>query len=464
MKITTPISDFVHDYVVKHPLRLHMPGHKGTLLTGFETYDITEVAGADSLYEADGIIRESEHNASLLFGCPTFYSTEGSSQCIRAMLYLVMVYARERGTERPLILAGRNAHKTFLSAAALLDLDVDWLFPDGDWGYLSCTISPAHLEAVLAGYGRGMEPAAVYLTSPDYLGNVADIAGLAAVCHRYGVLLVVDNAHGAYLKFLSPSRHPMDLGADLCCDSAHKTLPVLTGGAYLHIGVHLPPLFCRQAKQALALFGSTSPSYLILQSLDVANAVMAGDDFTPSLLATARRVAACRAKLSDHGINADCGDEPLKLTLYPQMYGYTGMEVADYLRENRIECEFADPNYLVFMVTPAITEEDMDRLTEVLLALPQREALHHCPPPPVKPQRVMSVREAALSPSEVLPAGECLGRVLATATVGCPPAVPIVASGEVIDEGCLACFDYYGIETCAVVRRDFSDTRKDGSI
>jgi arginine/lysine/ornithine decarboxylase len=106
-----------------------MPGHKGVLLTGCEHDDITEVAGADSLYEAEGIIRESEENASLLFGCPTYYSTEGSSQCIRAMLYLVLLHAKERGIDCPLILAGRNAHKTFLSAVGLLDLDVEWLYP-----------------------------------------------------------------------------------------------------------------------------------------------------------------------------------------------------------------------------------------------------------------------------------------------------------------------------------------------
>ena len=462
MKMTTPISDFVHDYVVKHPLRLHMPGHKGALLTGFETYDITEVAGADSLYEADGIIRESERNASLLFGCPTFYSTEGSSQCIRAMLYLVTVYARARGIERPLILAGRNAHKTFLSAVALLDLDVEWLYPTGDWGYLACPIEPNQLRDTLE--ACEIKPAAVYLTSPDYLGNVADMEGLAAVCHHYGVMLLVDNAHGAYLKFLSPSRHPMDLGADLCCDSAHKTLPVLTGGAYLHIGVHLPADFCEQAKQALALFGSTSPSYLILQSLDMANGVLASKKYAAALAKTVKLVDTCRRTLAAHGLYSSNQDEPLKLTLCPRGYGYTGMEVADYLRENGMECEFADPDSIVLMITPAITEGDMARLTEALLALPPRKALPLCPPPLVKPERAMSVREATLAPSEILPVRDCVGRVLAMATVGCPPAVPIVASGEIIDEGCLACFDYYGIETCAVVRQIFSDTRKDGSI
>ncbi len=453
MKMATPIRDFVERYVESDSMRLHMPGHKGASLLGFEAYDITEVSGADSLYEAEGIIRESERNASLLFGCPTYYSTEGSSQCIRAMLYLVTVYAREQGIDRPLILAGRNAHKTFLSAAALLDLDVEWLYPDEDCGYLACSISPTLLDRELTRLSEDdVTPAAVYLTSPDYLGNVADIEGLSSVCRRHGVLLLVDNAHGAYLKFLSPSRHPMDLGADLCCDSAHKTLPVLTGGAYLHIGAHLPTLFCDHAKQALALFGSTSPSYLILQSLDVANAVMADEDFAPSLLATRQRVDACRDRLSRHGINASNGDEPLKLTLYPQTYGYTGIEVAEYLREHNIECEFADPDYVVLMFTPAITDRDMAGLTEVLLSLPRRVPLSLCPPPLVRPKRVMSIREALFSPSETLPARACAGRVLAAATVGCPPAVPIVVSGEMVDEEALACFAYYGIETCCVVR------------
>lgn len=448
MKMTTPIRDFVEKYVESDPLRLHMPGHKGASLLGFEAYDITEVSGADSLYEAEGIIHESEQNASLLFGCPTYYSTEGSSQCIRAMLYLTLLHAKENGLGRPLILAGRNAHKTFLSAVGLLDLDVEWL----EHGYLDCLVTPhglirefTRLEA------EGRLPAAVYLTSPDYLGNMLAIDQLADVCHAHGMLLLVDNAHGAYLKFLSPSRHPMDLGADLCCDSAHKTLPVLTGGAYLHIGSHLPMIIKSHAKQALALFGSTSPSYLILQSMDVANAVLADEDFAPSLLSTAKRAEACRIKLAENGFTAH-NAEPLKLTLYPNDYGYSGQEVAEYLRQNRIECEFADPNYVVFMFTPAISEQDMKRLVEVLLSLPRRSPLLLCPPPSLRPVRAMSVREALLSPSEVLPARECIGRVLAAATVGCPPAVPIVASGEVIDESCLRCFEYYGIETCCVVK------------
>ena len=108
----TPICDFVTHYVESGALRVHMPGHKGCALTGLEERDLTEIDGADSLYEAVGIIRQSEQNAGALFGAETFYSTEGSSQCIRAMLYLAALYARQQG-RAPLIAAARNVHKTF---------------------------------------------------------------------------------------------------------------------------------------------------------------------------------------------------------------------------------------------------------------------------------------------------------------------------------------------------------------
>ena len=114
-------------------------------------------------------------------------------------------------------------------------------------------------------------PCALYITSPDYLGNTADIKEIKKVLNKYDIYLLVDNAHGAYLKFLDDSLFPIDLGADMCASSAHKTLPVLTGGGYLHISRSLPDFFSRNAKTALALFGSTSPSYLILESLDLAN-------------------------------------------------------------------------------------------------------------------------------------------------------------------------------------------------
>lgn len=445
----TPILDFVRRYRESGPVRLHMPGHKGRPLLGPEEMDITEIPGADVLYASQGIIRRSEDNAAALFGSArTVYSTEGSSLCIRAMVYLALQYARMTGRP-PVVAAGRNAHKVFVSAAALLGMEVRWLYPsDGNYTILSCPVTPKALDAALGAMAQ--PPAAVYITSPDYLGGCADIPGLARVCRRYGVLLLVDNAHGAYLRFLPESAHPLDLGADICCDSAHKTLPALTGGAYLHFSPHCPPALAEMAENAMGLFASTSPSYLILESLDYVNQYLAdgaADKFTEA----AMRVAMLRDTLRRGGWMT-CGQEPLKLTVCPKSRGYTGEALAELLRKRGFVCEFSDPDLMVCMFTPETEVTAYSALGEAVQALPALPPVTVLPPSLERPEQVLSPREALLSLREAVPAQESLGRVLAVPTVSCPPAVPIVVCGEQIGPSAVRLFRYYGIETCEVIK------------
>lgn len=447
--MTTPIHDLVRRYAGSNPSRLHMPGHKGASFLGCEPWDITEIDGADDLYDPQGIIRESQSNAARLFGsAATLYSTEGSSQCIRAMLYLTLMARAGGPASRPLILAGRNAHKAFLTAAALLDLDVCWLYPQSArYSLCRCDIPPAYLDDMLTQHPGA---AAVYLTSPDYLGNTADIRSLAEVSRRHHVPLLVDNAHGAYLRFLSPSLHPLDLGADLCCDSAHKTLPVLTGGAYLHISRRLPPVYAGNACQAMSMFGSTSPSYLILQSLDLCNLYL-DRDYPQKLAEAIQHLTALKSNLSQENWRF-AGDEPLKLTISTLPSGYTGPQLAGLLQSRGIHPEYADPGYLVLMPSPETPPKALARLESALAGLPQLPPGPAAPPAFQPPQRRLTIRQALLSPSERLSLSDSIGRTLTGLSVSCPPAVAPAVPGEVLTEAIAEVYRYYGVETVSVVK------------
>lgn len=422
---------------------MHMPGHKGAGILGFEGMDLTEIYGADELFAAEGIIKESEQNASSLFGCPTYYSTQGSTLCIQTMCTILCQDAKSKG-KKPKILAGRNAHRSFIHAAALLDFEIEWLYGNSD--YLSCKIHAEDLEKAII----ESLPTAVYLTNPDYLGNLLDIQSLASVCKKHNVLLAIDNAHGAYLRFLEPSLHPIDLGADLCCDSAHKTLPVLTGGAYLHLSESLNQVWKNDVKHFMEYFSSTSPSYLIMASLDAANEVL-DTTFRNSLSECVRSVASLKNTLVQYGYTILSG-EPMKITISTKEFGYTGNEIANLLMECDIYPEFYDSDYIVLMPSPYNTKDDLKRLETCLWGIERKPILINKPPKLEQSKKAMNVRQALFSSSITLDVSKSLGQVCSSVTVSCPPAILPVIPGEVISESSIEVMKYYGIETVRVVK------------
>ena len=441
----TPIFDFVQNYIKSNTARLHMPGHKGVSFLGCEAFDITEINGADELYAPDGIIRKSEENATRLFStAKTVYSAGGSSQSINAMLYLA--YLRADKSTRPFVLAGRNAHKSFIYALAKLDADVEWIYPENTDSICSCIVNSEMVEKALKSLET--KPFAVYITSPDYLGGMSDIESIARVCKSYGISLLVDNAHGSYLKFYKQDLHPITLGADMCCDSAHKTLPVLTGGGYLHIAKDDKYKFSQNAIKAMEIFGSTSPSYLILQSLDLCNRYI-DEKIREDVELCADKIAELRYLINSKGFGT-ISAEPLKLTV-----DFRGFDIdfKCYLRDCGIEFEYADDDFIVFMFSPQNSDEDFEKLKKAFenINVSTKKDVSNIEIP--KAERVLTIRESVFCDSEEIDVQNALGRVCASPTVSCPPAIPIAVSGEKITNEHIELFKKYNIDKILVVKK-----------
>lgn len=436
--MNTPIADFLDAYAKKNGVRLHMPGHKGKNLSGVEKYDVTEIFGADQLFLPSGIIKESENNASKIFGADTFYSAEGSTPIVKAMLYLAVKFKNSDATDT--VIAFRNAHRSFTDAAALIGFDIRWIYSEKqDVLSVSCALEKEN------------KPCAVYITSPDYSGNIADVKGISEICEKHGVPLIVDAAHGSYLKFLSPSLFPTDLGAAMCCSSAHKTLPALTGAAYFHVDKTAKKEFSENAKYALSLFSSTSPSYLILRSLDKLNAVTE-ENFKEKIANTVKKVKNLKDFLIKKGFKV-AGDEPLKLTVLPLEYGYTGKEFADIMRKSFIECDYCEESSAIFMFSPYNKNSDMVRFKKAVSETPEKPPVSVYPLDITPLKTVTTVQDAVLAPCEKIAVKNACGRVLSHYNITCPPAIPIAVPGEEIDGGTVERFLYFGIKEIYVIKK-----------
>ena len=431
-----PLADALRGYLAKGRASFHTPGHKGRAgllgdLASLE-YDLTELPETGSLYDGGDCIEQAEILAAKAFGAAeTLFSAGGCTLCVQTMLLLG---AGPGGR----VLFLRNAHRSAVHAAALLGLEPVWLWPGEDG-----RPSAAAIKEML---NKSNNIRGVYITSPDYYGRLADIPAIAAVCREAGVPLLVDNAHGSHLGAFG--RHPLALGAAMTADSAHKTFPVLTGGAMLHIGQRpdgLPWASRAEAKAAMALFGSTSPAFPVLASLDLARDWWARAGREAYRL-TADDVAGLRRTAREEKIMVPDGplQDPARLTLDVQSIGVDGGDASAFFRSQGCEPEYADERFVVFIITPFNTPAELERLRGAIRGLSvalrrgrflgkrsrkrAQTAAYNWDGTP--PETVCSPREALLSPCETIPAEEAAGRVAARAVCPCPPGVAAVIPGE----------------------------------
>ena len=425
------IEKALDEYIGKDLSRFHMPGHKGAKdFPEYYKYDITEVEGVDSLFESFECIAETEERFAKIYKTgASLLSAGGSTLCIQGMLATVLSPGDE-------LIAARNCHASAVNTMALLDIDATW-------------INPRDLKGAEKAFDEHPNAKALYITSPDYFGVLSDISAFAEICHRHGAKLLVDNAHGAHLHFFPTEMHPIALGADMCADSLHKSLPVLTGGAMLHIK---DASLRDTAKKKMRLFGSTSPSYLIMLSADRCAEYLetkAKNDFAM----LNGKVANLRYKAFEHGLAPKVRNvEPARLTLSVKSTEMTAEEFGRKLREHGIEPEYVNDEWAVLMASPFNTEKDFERAAAFIedtvgngfSAFEERLSQ--------MPEKAMSIREASFSESEEIETEKSVGRIVAGLNLPCPPCIALSVPGEVINEKIAALLTKYGVYKINVVK------------
>lgn len=449
MDIGTPLHDAVERFLQKDAARFHMPGHKGTGTDEFATilpYDITEVDGADSLFHADGPLLELEKSFAEVYGAKhSLLSAGGATLCIQTMLALACSTGKK-------LIAGRNLHRSAVNAMALLDLKPIWIYPDqsaGNW--FQGRYTPDSVREALR---RNPDAAAVYLTSPDYFGVMSNIKGIAEICRAFDVPLLVDNAHGAHLKFL-PERfgavHPMDCGAAMCADSLHKTMPAMTGGALLHLSDCFK---YDDAKRLMSMFGSTSPSYPIMLSCESA-LQYAAVGAKAGFFRTAHRVQELMALARARGFVLPEGIcDPAKLSLGFAAAGWDAQEFGGFLRGYAIEPEYISGTACVLMANDWNRPEDYQKLAQAINEFEPKETPRSVETALPHPMPAVSIRKAAFSTQITVDVENSIGKIAAGEISPCPPGIPVVMSGEQIDRQTAQALKNYGITTVRVVAKE----------
>lgn len=407
----TPLKDALNAYCKKAPMRGHMPGHKGKI-TVCAQHDVTELYCTDDLYCACGPIALLE--AALAKGAHSRRSlilTDGSSAGVRIIL-CTLAACLAKG-ER--LLMSRAVHKSASDGCVFAGLNPDFAAPDS---LLSV------LENAPDGYYG-----AVFLTSPDYFGAIADLHALSRLCRKKNIILAVDEAHGAHLPYLDlPGLPCASALADISVQSMHKTMGALTQAALLNINraeLISPALRFRRA------LCTSSPSYLIMESME--SAACCYPDKAPQWLS---RVLALRRSLKNSGISLyePALFDPTRLCILTPPG--RGGEISQSLTAAGFVPELADPNAVVFILTPY--DDDYAPLAVALRALPLASpaaapsVLPALPPP----ERALDMRRAAFAPCACLPANKSAGHISAVCAGAYPPGLPCVFPGEIISPEC----------------------------
>ncbi len=426
----------------------HMPGHKrnpDTVNTDLPfDRDITEIDGFDNLHHPEGILKKAQETAASVYGTKEcYYSVNGSTA---ALLAAVSAAVPRNGQ----ILVARNCHKAVYHALYLRNLIPTYVYPQMDpkW-WINGGISPDKVERALA---ENPEIKAVLLTSPTYDGVVSDIEKIAEIVHRYEIPLIVDEAHGAHFHFSNyfPTS-AAELGADLVIQSFHKTLPSMTQTAVLHNCSDR--VDSRLIRRFMGIYQSSSPSYILMASMDACMEKMSSDgnemfrEFTKILEKARRRLSECkyiRLVSPEIGTAGVFDYDRSKLLFSTRYASMTGSELAQILLEKyHIQVEMETEHYVLALAAVGDSEEGFERLCQAIEEIDQEEAQKKKEKREAEEPKAgrtaytslsqfMSITEAMESESEIRKLEESVGRISAEFGYLYPPGIPLIVPGEQI--------------------------------
>ncbi|MBE3578398.1 MAG: aminotransferase class I/II-fold pyridoxal phosphate-dependent enzyme [Caldanaerobacter subterraneus] len=443
--MSTPLYDALMEYVKKETVPFHMPGHKqGRVLPkeyieNLAKIDLTEVPGLDNLHNPDGPILEAEKLAAKAFGSKqAFFLVNGSTGGIYAAMYAVL-----NPTDKVLVM--RNSHKSVYNGVVLTQSIPVYLLPEIDYeNGIAMGIDVEKLEEVLQ---KERDVKAVVVTHPNYYGFCSDIEKIVDIVHKYGKILIVDEAHGAHFPFSNNlPKTSIKAGADIVVHSLHKTLTSFTQTSILHLNSDRVDV--DRLKYSLSLFQSTSPSYILMSSIDMAREYMEKEG--KKRLEEVIQLALYVRREIDKMEGIRCLGEDIvgrygivdfdvtKLTISVKNLGIEGPEAEDFLRrECNIQVEMSDVYNILAMVTVGDDEKRVKMLLEGLKKLSKNRKR-------VKfGDRILfpSLPEMELTPSEAVrkkkvrvPFEKAEGAISADFVTPYPPGVPLICPGERIEK------------------------------
>ncbi|WP_326909325.1 aminotransferase class I/II-fold pyridoxal phosphate-dependent enzyme [Sedimentibacter sp. MB31-C6] len=424
----------------------HMPGHKGKygilgdLGNDLNFYDITETLGTDNLHYPNGFLKDAMNFIARSYGVKKSYMVVNGTSC--GIISSIMA-CTSPGDK---ILVQRDCHKSVYNACILGDLKLDYLYPEFNKKYgLNFSISLEKLEQMLI---DEPEIKMVVLTYPTFYGICFDVKKAAEIVHKYGKILMIDEAHGSHLHFcqdlLPPSAESS--GADIVTQSTHKTLPCLTQGSILHICSDRVELSNIEAM--LRMLQTTSPSYVLMSSIE--NSIHWMNEYGKDRLL--RNIDVFKRKTSelrnmginvledDFLINEGCYDfDATRAVISMSELGITGTELQEILREKyKIQMEMADLMYTVGYITATDEPEDIERLFDAVKEIyfeeskskDKKEIIQIEAFPVLK--HAVKMRKAFYAKNELIDINKSIGRTAAESIIPYPPGIPLVCPGEII--------------------------------